>query len=212
MTVTLTDAKAMKVRFACEILLLQKTATIRSVLQVIGFLVSTFPAVVFAEMHYRDLELYKICALRANKGIFDSIMTLSAQSKTQLTWWIDNVLTVSKPISHGNPDLTLTTDASNLGWGAVCWETSTGGFWSLEEQRYHINFLELKAVLLGLKSLCGAFSEKHSVVQTDNTTAVAYINAMGGIKSIPCNEMATMIWDRCLNQQHLAQCHPYPLV
>ena len=101
MTVTLTGAKAMKVRSAC-----QKTATIRSVAKVIGFLVSSFPAVEFAEMHYRQLELDKICALRANKGNFDSIMTLSAQSKTELTWWIDNVLTASKPISHGNPDLT----------------------------------------------------------------------------------------------------------
>ncbi|PFX17356.1 hypothetical protein AWC38_SpisGene18321 [Stylophora pistillata] len=179
MTVTLTDAKAMKVRSPRQNLLLQKTATIRSVAEVIGFLVSGFPAVEFAEMHYRHLELDKNCALRANKGNFDSTMTLSAQSKTELTWWIVNVLTASKPIRHGNPDLSLTTDASKLGWGAVCGETSTGGFWSLEEQRYHINFLELKAVLLGLKSLCGAFSEKHILVQTDNTTAVAYINAMG---------------------------------
>ena len=199
MTVTLTDAKAMKVRSACQNLLLQKTATIRSVEQVIGFLVSSFPAVEFAEMHYRHLELDKICALRANKGNFDSIMTLSAQSKTELTWWIDNVLTASKPISHGKPDLNLTTDASNLGWGPVCGETSTGGFWSLEEQRYHINFLELKAVLLGLKSLCGAFSEKHILVQTDNTTAVAYIMQWEVLNQYTCSEMATMIWDWCLN-------------
>ena len=184
MTVTLTGAKAMNVRSACQNLLLQKTATIHSVAQVIGFLDSSFPAVEFAEMHYRHLEL-KICALHANKGNFDSIMTLSAQSKTELTWWIDNVLTASKPISHGNPDLTLTTDASNLGWGAVCGDTSTGGFWSLEEQGNHINFLELKVVLLGLKSRCGAFSEKHILLQSDNTTAVACINAMGCIKSIP---------------------------
>ena len=109
-------------------------------------------------MHYRHLELDKICAFRANKGNFDSIKALSAQSKTELTWWIDNVLTASKPISHGNPDLTLTTDASNLGWGAVCGDTSTGGFWSFEEQRHHINFLELKAILLCLQSLCGACS------------------------------------------------------
>ena len=126
-------------------------------------------------------------------------MALSVQSKTELTWWVNNVLTASKPISHGNPDLTLTTDASNVGLGTVCGDTSIGGFWSLEEQRHHINFLELKAVLLGLKSLCGAFSEKHVLVQSDNTTNVAYINAMGGINSIPCNEMATMIWDWCLN-------------
>ena len=99
-TLTLTDAKAMRVRSACQNLLLQKTTTIRSVAQVIGFLVSSFPAVEFVEMHYRHLELDRICALRANQGNFDSIMTLSAQSKTKLTWWVDNVLTASKPISH----------------------------------------------------------------------------------------------------------------
>ena len=120
-------------------------------------------------------------------------MALSVQSKTKLTWWVNNVLTASTPISHGNPNLTFTTDASNVGWGAVCGDTSTGRFWSLEEQRYHINVLELKTVLLGLKSLCGAFSEKYVLVQSDNTTTVAYLNAIGGIKSTPCNEMATMI-------------------
>ena len=104
-------------------------------------------------MHYRHLELDKISALRAKKGNFDSIMSLSVQSKTEFTWSVNNVLTASKPLSHGNPDLTFTTGASKVGWGAVYGDTSTGGFWSLEEQRYHINFLELKAVLLGLKSL-----------------------------------------------------------
>jgi len=140
MTVTLTDAKAMKVRSACQNLLLQETATIRSVAQVIGFLGCSFPAVKFAEMHYRHWELDKICALRANKGNFDSSMSLSAQSKIELTWWVNNILTGSKPISHGSADLTLATDASNLGWGAVCGDTSTRGFWSQEEQGYH-NFL-----------------------------------------------------------------------
>ena len=133
----------------------------------------------FVEMHYRYLELDKICALRANKGNFDSIMALFAQPKTELTWWVHNVLTASKPISHGNPDLTLTTDASNVGWGAVWGDTSTRGFWSLEEQRYALNFLELKAALLGMKFLCGAFSEKHIFIQSGNTTTAAYINAMG---------------------------------
>ena len=36
--------------------LFQKTTTIRSVAQVIGFLVSSFPAVEYAEMHYRHME------------------------------------------------------------------------------------------------------------------------------------------------------------
>ena len=170
------------------------------VAQVIGFLVSTFPAVEFAEMHYRHLELDTICALRESKGNFDAIMTLSPSSRTELTWWVNNVAHASKAISHGNPNLTLPTDASNMGWEAVCGNTSTGGLWSLEEQENHINYLELKAVLLGLQSLCALINGKHILVQSDNTTTVSYINAMGGIKSIPCNDMATVIWKWCIQR------------
>ena len=190
----------MKVKSACENLLLQKTATICTVAQVIGFLVSSFPAVEFAEMHYRQLELDKICALRDNKGNFDSIMTLSTPSRTELTWWVNNVPHASKAISHGNPNLMLTTDASTRGWRAVCGNNSTGGLWRLEEQRNHMNYLELKAVLLGLQSLCSVINGKHILVQCDNTTTVSYINAMGGIKSIPCNDMATIIWEWCIQR------------
>ena len=94
----------------------------------------------YAEIHYRHLELDKISALRANKGNFDSIMSLSVQSKTELTWWVNNVLTASA-----------------------------------------------MATLISL-----------TTVQSDNTTTVTYLNAMGRIKAIPCNEIATMIWDWCL--------------
>ena len=46
-------------------------------------------------------------------------MTLSQMAKTELTWWIENIDMESRPIMFGNPDITITTDASNLGWGAV---------------------------------------------------------------------------------------------
>ena len=58
------------------------------------------------------------------------------------------------PITQDKPDFVLTTDASKIGWGAVCGDNKTGGRWDLDEQQYHINSLESKAVLLGLKSLC----------------------------------------------------------
>ena len=109
MMIILIESKAMKVKSACGNFLHQKTASIRTVTQVIGFLVSSLPAVEFAEMHYRHLELDKICALRDNKGNFDSIMTLCTP------WWVNTVPRASKDISHGNPDLMLTTDASNTG-------------------------------------------------------------------------------------------------
>ena len=58
----------------------------------------------------------------------------------------------------------------------------------------------MKAVLLGLKSLCKDCHDIHICVQSDNTTAVAYINSMGGVKSEVCNDMALQIWGWCLTK------------
>ena len=68
---------------------------------------------------------------------------------------------VLKKIVQPTPDMTLTTDASTKGWGAVYGEQKTGGPWSLEEQGFHINYLELKAIWLGLKSLCNNLRQTH---------------------------------------------------
>ena len=89
------------------------------------------------------------------------------------------------PITQDKPDFILTSDASKIGWAAVCGDHKTGGCWDLDEQQYHINYLESKAVLLGLKSLCSGTQNKHIRIQSDNTTTVAYLNAMGGINPYP---------------------------
>ena len=94
------------------------------------------------------------------------------------------------------------------GGGAVYGEQKTGGPWSLEEQGFHINYLELKAISLGLKFLCNNLRQKHLRIQSDNTTAVAYINAMGGIKSADCHNMARQIWLWCIEREiWLSACH-----
>ena len=76
-------------------------------------------------------------------------------------------------------------------------ESKTGGLLDKEEQAFHINYLKLKAVFLGFQSLCGNITHKHIRILSDNTTTVAYINAMGGIKSQVCNDMAHLIWAWC---------------
>ena len=54
------------------------------------------------------------------------------------------------------PHCVLKCDSSLLGWGSILDGTtlSTGGRWS--ESLNHINYLELKAILLGLQSLCAS--------------------------------------------------------
>lgn len=84
--------------------------------------------------------------------------------------------------------------------GANLNNTTTGGQWSDSEESHHINYLELKAVLLGLQSLCKEILHSHIKVMTNNTTAVAYIWNMGGAHSLPYHYMAREIWDWCLTR------------
>ena len=128
-------------------------------------------------------------------------MTLASGSKSELLWWIKNLHHSHRSLVISKPDLVLTTDASLLGWGAVFDKQETGGQWSSVENKFHINYLEMKAILLGLQSLCNNAHNTHICVQSDNTTAVSYINAMGGVKSENCHDMALQIWEWCITKQ-----------
>ena len=143
-------------------------------------MVSSLPGVQFGELHYRHLERNKISALTINKGDYDALMSLSAKARSELHWWVINVNTAFKNIMHTNPDLTLTTDAFNTGWGAMCEEQQTGGLWSAKEHCFHINYLEMKAVLFGLQSLCSDLTDKHIRIQSDNTVYYSVVHQCYG--------------------------------
>ena len=59
------------------------------------------------------------------------------------------------------------------------------GLWTLDQKLLHINILELLAVFYALKELEDQISlvEKRILVQTDNSTVVAYLNKQGGTRS-----------------------------
>lgn len=99
-------------------------------------------------------------------------------------WWLENVESQKREIQSNNPDVILKSDASLEGWGAVEGNNKTGGRWTPTEQENHINCLELMAILYALKSFEKQLKKiEHIQILTDNTTAVAYINNMGGVKS-----------------------------
>lgn len=79
-----------------------------------------------------------------------------------------------------------------------------GGVWNEEEQSLarnnEINVLELKAALLALKAFCSKIRECHVHMKIDNTTAVAYLNHMGGTKSEACDSTAKNVWSFCIER------------
>ena len=198
MTVRPTDEKIEKAIRRITKLLNSNTLIIREVAEVIGFLVDLCKGVEYGKRHYREIEKDKIFSLRrAGEEGFNGSMRLTFKAKQDLNWWLDNLNQSSKKIRIQAPKITLTTDASEEGWGAVENHKKTGGRWSHEEKGDHINVLELRAVLLGLKSFHSQDRYSEILIKTDNTTTVSYINKMGGTKSKECNAVACEIWDFC---------------
>ncbi len=145
--------------------------------------------------HYHPIEVDKDYHLRLHQGNFDAEMSLSPDSLAELHWWVNNIGAANKKVSHASPDVILYTDASGAGWEAKLESgISTCGIWSHDESVKHINCLELLAIHLALLSLFKNRSNIHVRIMCDNTTAVSYINEMGGCKSLECNAIAKMIW------------------
>ena len=77
-------------------------------------------------------------------------------------------------------DMVIESDASTLGWGASLTNTSTGRSWTPQERSRHINYLELLAAFLALKTFVTNTHNKAILLRLDNVTAIAFLNRMGG--------------------------------
>ena len=210
MTVSLPERRLLKIRTGCAHLLRQDITPIREVARVIGLLVAAIPAVELGKLHYRQLEGGKIAALKRERGNFDRPLHLTADMKLDLSWWLDNMDRHHRLIFRSGTDIDIFTDASNLGWGGHLGGQSTGGTWSLEEKELHINILELKAILFSMQAFAHVLEGRHIRVFCDNTTAINYVNEMGGTKSKSCNDVASQIWDWCLEHKSWVTCTHIP--
>ena len=125
-----------------------------------------------------------------------------------LDWMSSDRLLAGKSFAPPIPSLTLTTDASRLGWGAVLPPLRALGLWSKEESRLHINSLELQAVFLALREFESVVLGQSVLVRSDNQTVVAYINHQGGTHSLSLCRLALMLWEWCIRRRvHLSATH-----
>ena len=91
-----------------------------------------------------------------------------------------------KPMRYPKISMIIHADASLEGWRASMGNVFTVGACLPDEKLMHINILELKAILLALKSFVKT-SHKHIKIMSDNTTAIYCINKMGISHSMECH-------------------------
>ena len=214
MTVRLTPEKKAKIIAKGLGLLNKKGITIRAVSSFIGNITASFEAVPYGRLHYRHIEDCKTAALSAHKYDFEAPCTLDENAINEITWWIENIDHSFAEINKiPDIDRIIYTDASkHLGGG---WGASDGahedinGRWDLSEQDSSINYLELKAIHLAIKSYAPLYKNcKHIKIMTDNTSAIAYINKQGGTHSMALNDLAVELWETCISLNiHISAAH-----
>ena len=105
MTISLTSEKIQKILHLVRYILDAEYITTRVVVWCVDILVSYFPGVQFGSLYYRNLEVCKNKALYCDKGDFDAPIVLIVKAFSELSKWIYNVQTVSRPIKAPGIDL-----------------------------------------------------------------------------------------------------------
>lgn len=171
--------------------------TIRDFARFLGVLTAACPAVRYGWLYTKSFERVKYLALKSFPNNYDAQIKLSQIILPDLQWWKQNIYHTVNPINIQNYDIEIYSDASLTGWGVYCNSQRASGGWRTEERNCHINYLELLAVFMGLKCFADKLTGCAILLRIDNTTAISYINRMGGIQFPHLTELTRKIWQWC---------------
>lgn len=186
-------AKELKRKQICKVIDLAK---------LLGQLVAACPAIEYGWLYTKILENRKTIALQLNNEDYNSTLRLSKECLLDLDWWCSHIQTDSCKIKQHNFELEIFSDASRTGWGLVCNNITNHGHWTQDEKLFHINYLELLAAFIGLRTFASKLRNREILLRIDNTTAIAYINRMGGTRFPHLNSLARVLWQWC-EDRHL---------
>lgn len=145
------------------------------------------------------LLLRGVYALLRSRTTWEESLQLSQDAISDLQWWQQAASAWNGRYSFTSvPDNQIFTDASSVGWGAVCQQTAAAGQWNKRIAWKSSNHRELMAVLMALMTFGPRLQGRRVEIMTDNIVTMAYINGQGG----PIHELtqiAKAIWARALD-------------
>ena len=130
-----------------------RQCTVCQFMSLIGLLTATEKQVCAGHLHMRPIQWHLKKSWHVPE-VLEKVIPVPQSLHPHLDWWLDeaNVLK-GQPLHPLQHAVQLFTDASNEGWGAHLGDFTARGVWFPLESLLHINFLELKAVLLAIRQL-----------------------------------------------------------
>lgn len=195
--VSLPPEKISRIQSEIEKIFKLKRCKIREFARFVGLLVSACPAIEYGWVYTKLFERIKYLNLQNNNDNYEKYMNIPDTILPDLKWWKHAITSSVNKIKQDSYDMEIFSDASNTGWGVACGKERASGLWSEQERTMHINYLEILAAFFGLKIFAKNLTNSQILLRIDNTTAISYVNRMGGIQYPHLNEVAKRLWQWC---------------
>ena len=135
-------------------------------------------------------NLYRTLSRRSS---WDSEVFMNDSCCEDLTWWLNFLKGWNgAPLQNPQRRVQIETDASKTGWGGVCGTLEASGTWSKDVSFQPSNYRELLAILKSIQSFQNVLRKSSVQVLSDNITAVAHINNLGGVTPLMSRLMTTL--------------------
>ncbi|KAI2642984.1 enzymatic polyprotein [Labeo rohita] len=176
-----------------------QSLTVKQFQRLLGLMAAASNVIPFDLLYMRPLQWWlrtKGFSPRGNPFRMIKVMRrcLRALDMWKKPWFLSQGPVLGAPYRR----VTLATDASLTGWGAVMSGHSARGLWSGRHLTWHINCLEMLAVFRVLKHFLPDLIGRHVLVRTDNRAVVYYINHQGGLRLRPLYKLAhqILVWSQ----------------
>ncbi|KAI2662397.1 ORF V: Enzymatic polyprotein [Labeo rohita] len=200
MTARLTNERAQSVLKCLESFRHKTAVPLKTFQRLLGHMAAAAAVTPLGLLHMRPLQRWlhdRVPRWAWHRGTLR--IGVSPQCRRLFSPWSDPAfLQAGVPLGQVSRHLVVYTDASSTGWGAVCNGQAALGSWTGPRLQWHINCLELLAVLLALRRFRPTLRHKHMLVRTDSTATVAYINRQGGLRSRRMSQLARhlLLWSQ----------------
>ena len=163
----LTTKKVQKLVKTCQNLPRSYSTIFLELTEVISLPSFTLQAGEPASIQLRFIKQQQIVYLR-EKMNYQSVLTLSTKSRTELTWWVENLrFWNGGTFSQLNPQIIIQKDVSLPRWRVACNGDRTSRQWSEEVRTFQIVVLELLEIKFALFSF-----ESHTLLDRQQGSLV----------------------------------------
>ena len=157
--------------------------TARDLHRLLGMLVFMAWLVRRGRLRLRPVQWWAATSWCQRTGSWSHRIQVPQWVLSEVAWWASPAVLQGLPLAAKETEVTLFTDASSSGWGAQSGSRLTRGQWSASQRSWHINALEMQAVINAVRDFLPHLRSWVVRLMCDNAVTVAYIKNEGGTRS-----------------------------